>query len=135
MNQKQIQTKLDDMVHKTFNYGGRIHCVLSYQLNGKLVLKTNQEEYERPLDSIPDFLDHWEPFDTTKNVLVPIEAPMLKETNMVNTLTDLLMDNIDKVKNDAGYIKQAQAINNNVNSIINLTKLKLDVIKQSRIRK
>lgn len=52
------------------------------------------------------------------------------QTSMADKLIDVLEDNIRRVQEDKDYIPQAQAINNNVNSIINIQKMKLDVIKQ-----
>lgn len=137
---RQLIDQLESMKGKTYLYGARIHCVLNIirdNENSKVLIKTNLDEYVRSYESISEFLNYWkeadgsQPVTTTNNAMVVME----KENAMVDKLTGLLMDNIEKVQKDPNYIKQAQSINNNVNSIINLTKLKLDVFKQTKGKK
>lgn len=126
------------MVGKTYQYGGNIHYVISVTPNDdeeKFTIKTNRQEYHRKYEAGTDFLSHWQETSTVSQAAVPAVAVMEKENTMVDKLTDLLMDNIEKVQSNPEYIKQAQAINNNVNSIINLTKLKLDVMKYSKVKR
>ncbi len=135
----KLVKQLEAMVGKTYNYGGRIHYVKTVVPNvdeAKFTIRTNLDIYERSYESGPDFLTYWtEAINTLPTAPEAQEVSLMeKDTATVDKLTELLMDNIIKVQQDAGYIKQAQSINNNVNSILNLTKLKLDVLKQSRRR-
>lgn len=45
------------------------------------------------------------------------------------SLTDLLMQDIEKVRTDPGYVNQAKQVCNNVSAIVNITKLQLELIK------
>jgi hypothetical protein len=140
---KQLIKQLEKMVGKTYQYGGKIHYVIGVtpdEANDKICIKTNLGSYDRSAEAAPEFLNYWQEATTVTVQTAPTTPEngivvMERENTMVDKLTDLLMDNITKVQTDATYIKQAQAINNNVNSIINLTKLKLDVMKQTRARK
>lgn len=131
---KQAET----MSGKTYQYGNRIHYVIEVKnLGDKVQIRTNLETYERSHEALTEFLSYWKEASEV-NELRPARIenigvdPLAGEKNTVDKLTELLMDNIEKVKGDANYIKQATSINNNVNSIINLTKLKLDVLKAGK---
>lgn len=45
-------------------------------------------------------------------------------------LTDLLMSDIEKVRNDPKYVGQAKQVCNNVSAIVNITKLQLQLIQK-----
>lgn len=60
------------------------------------------------------------------------EVGFVQENNLADELVTILKDNIEKVKKSAAYIPQAQAINNNVNSILHVQKLKLDMLRQMK---
>lgn len=141
---KKFLKVLQQMKGKTYQYAGKIHYIVDYTIDEqreKVTLKTNLQTFERPYESMDEFLNYW-----TEATALPAtvngagesnrnNALVESETNLVDDLTQILKENIEKVQKDPGYIKQAQAVNNNVNSIINLTKLKLDVLKFSKGRK
>lgn len=142
-NKNQLIKTLDNMKCKNFSYANRIHYFLSYtidEVKEKIKIVTNLDEFERNFDSVSEFISYWIetnilpatlPFQENNQIAVFMES----EKSVMNDLTDILLDNIKKVQDSKEYIPQAQAINNNVNSIINLSKLKLDVVKQIRLRK
>lgn len=45
------------------------------------------------------------------------------------SLNDLLMQDIDKVREDPGYVNQAKQVCNNVSAIVNITKLQLELLR------
>ena len=47
-------------------------------------------------------------------------------------LTETVRDSIDKLKNDGSFIKQADAINRSINTMINLAKLQLQAYSLSK---
>jgi len=49
----------------------------------------------------------------------------------VNSLSGILLSNIERLKDDPTYIKQAQQINNSARTIIEMARLELDVHKHS----
>jgi hypothetical protein len=136
MNKKAIIETLQNMKGKTYQYAGKIHHIVDFKVDDRrerIELQTNISTYDRGFGAAEEFLSAWveiispEQAEEQKAVAV-----IVAETNLVDDLTAILKDNIRKVQSDAKYIPQAQAINNNVNSIINLTKLKLDIYKASR---
>lgn len=86
----------------------------------------NEEDFD-----INDFkmMDKGETFD---NPYLPSPVDPIKSTIIgtnAGELTNILMDNIRKIKEDPGYIAQADAINNNVKSIIDVAKAQIDAFK------
>jgi len=47
-------------------------------------------------------------------------------------MIEILKGNIKKVQENEAYVKQATAVNKNVNSIINIVRTKMEFMKQSR---
>lgn len=50
----------------------------------------------------------------------------------MDKLTDVLMDTIEKVKADSGYVAQANAINNSVKQVVEINKAKIEAMKLVR---
>lgn len=153
---KQFIEQLKTMRGGTFIYAGKQYKLIDYSVDDlrcKVSIRTDKRTFEKTFAEAGEFLDLWqkpeevaeqESFkkDTPKHIPVVAPAPVVTQpapvdnslfdqnNALANDLIDILKENIDKVRKDPGYIKQAQAINNNINSIINVTKLKLDVYKQ-----
>lgn len=132
MNAK-AEKKLRGMMNKRFRYGQSELTVLDYDYNeekGRIYVYTDrkQEPYDRPADEAMSFLDQFEPIDNP-TLQVVVKGLMLSESNLGITLKDVLLENIEKIKNDAGYIPQAEAINNNVKSLIDLAKTEVAYLK------
>ena len=52
-----------------------------------------------------------------------------QSSNTYASLSNTLLDTISKIQNDAGYVPQAQAINDTVKSIIDLEKVKIQTLQ------
>lgn len=71
--------------------------------------------------------------------LLPVEAPetgvsiqIQQSTNgMISTLQQTLMDNIERVKSDPAYVKQANTINSSVNALVGMAKLQIQMSKMA----
>lgn len=141
MDNKQIKATLHGMMDKTFQYAGQVHYVKSCIVDEegeKCIIKTNLASYDRKFENIKEFLEYWKPINS-------IPAPIL-ETNrnqqlsilieqekaLSNRLIDILNDNIEKVQESKEYIPQAQAVNNNINTIVNIAKMRLDLVKHMK---
>lgn len=146
MTGKQIQAKLEDMKGATFEYAKAQHTVKSYVIDASsetFEIKTSLSSFKRKFDSAPDFFKHW--FETKENALVNEATKKIsgsdiipvyeKETNLTNDLVDILMNNINQVKRNPAFIPQAKAINNDVNSIIHIQRLKLEMVKHLKKNK
>jgi len=58
-----------------------------------------------------------------------------QESTLADSMISILKDNISKVQQNPAYMQQAQVINNNVNSVINIMKMKLQFVKEVKRKK
>lgn len=138
MNTKNIINTLESIKGKTFQYGTGIYYILGYTIddeNERFVLQTNVTSFERPFEAIEDFLKFWKPatniisLKTDTNADHQVALFVERENCLINDLVTILKDNITKVQTNKDYIPQAQAINNNINTIVNIAKLQLTLHK------
>lgn len=143
MNKLKIQNRLEQMKGKTFQYAEQIHYVESFTIdeeNEKVTIKTNIKSFDRKFEAFEEFLSYWT-LATTVQALVPIPQDQQlqmyqeKESTLADKLTAILEDNIAKVQTSKDFIPQATSINNNINSIINIQKMKLDFMRSASKRK
>ncbi|GEP97677.1 hypothetical protein [Chitinophaga cymbidii] len=138
MNNKKNIEELESMIGKTFQYAGQIHFVKNVKMdevNDKYTIITNLSSFDRKLESIKSFLEYWKPTsniselvqETDKNQQLTVL--MEQDNDLSKKLIDTLTDNIERVKENPDYIPQAQTINNSVNSIVGVTKMRLDLLK------
>lgn len=131
------------MLEKTYTYANQIHYVKEFRVdqeNEKFRIVTNLSTYERKFESIHDFLDYWKPVNSTTLPTTQLQAetnendlPSItfqQENNLSNNLIAILNDSIAKVQNSKEYIPQAQCINNNIYTIVNIAKMRMSVYKQ-----
>lgn len=140
MNNKLLET-LESMKGKTFLYASNLHCIIDFNIDDekeRCTVKTNLSSYDRPFEAMDEFLKYWLPVNNLP-VLQPganqnnqLDVFIQQENDLSNKLIDTLNDNIEKVQNNKNYIPQAQAINNNINTIVNIAKMRLDIAKQFR---
>lgn len=139
MTKKDLVAQLNEMRGGTFIYAGQTHTVAEIQTddeNGKFTIRTNLSNYTRKYESGEEFIKYWKPL-VQPGAERPAEIQVYdsKETALADEMINILKDNIQKVKDDPNYIKQAQTINNNVNSIINVVRTKLDFAKHMKSQK
>jgi hypothetical protein len=153
-NKRPFLETLKEMKGKSFVYGETLHQLIDYSIDDvreKVTIKTDKKLFDRNYDSVAEFLTYFklvveaETIDesnqversivTTNNQIVQSSAVYEEHAALAKDLIGILKENINKVRTDKNYIPQAQAINNNVNSIINVTKLQLDVYKQFKGKK
>lgn len=132
MDAKQLQRKLKEMVGKTYQYAKAVHYIKDAYVNTvneSFTIQTNLNEFDRKIESATEFLKYWEPVTgittTGDNKAVLVE----QQDALADEMIKILKDNITKVQTDPKYISQAQTINNNVNSLINVVKLKMSFAK------
>lgn len=129
-----IQKKLQSMLNRPYKYSLRIVTITGYDINeekGRVYIHTNEKErhWDRPFDAVLTFLREFAPSDAPAAKDSSTMVAVNNTSNIVESLRQTLLENIELVKKDIGYIPQATAINNSVNSIINLSKLQMDAIK------
>ncbi|GEP94480.1 hypothetical protein [Chitinophaga cymbidii] len=141
MDNKKISAQLKQLEGKTFLYAGQIHfiqrCVLDEEQD-KCTIQTNLNLFERKIEAVTAFLSYWEPFDRVNRMEhsqhPPTELQRIMESQLSvgDQLMQVLNESIEKVRKDKSYIPQAQAINNNVNTMVNIVKLRLGLWKQMK---
>lgn len=137
---KGLRDRLNGMVGGQFFYAGNIHTVSECTIdeeNQKFTIKTNLNQFSRLFESSDKFLEYWEPVKDQSGIAkVNSEGDPGPAITTDNSLADkmigILEDNIKKVQVDPKYIEQAKSINNNVNSVINIVKLKMAFEKEAR---
>lgn len=102
---------------------------------GIITFKTNKRQFSLPEEyfNIEDFQimekeTENEYLAASVKPASDVIASTIIGTN-ASELTSILMDNIKRIQSDAGYIAQAEAINNNVKSIIEVAKAQIDAFK------
>lgn len=118
------------MKGRSYLYAGQVHKIEKITINeenDKFVITTNLNVFARKFESGVEFLKYWSEVENNKMV---VSGPQTVENALADEMIAILRDNIAKVQADPAYVKQAQQINNNVNSIINIVKTKMDFIKQ-----
>src|SRR5579872_3114017 len=138
MNTEKLSRIKHTMVGKTYTYSNSIHYIIAVDIddaNEKFTIKTNLSTYERPFASVESFLDHWKPAAGIATLVKDpdgegtVSAFVEHGEDLSQTLINTLLDSINNVKTNKDYIPQAIAINNNVNSIVNIQRLRLDLVK------
>lgn len=137
MDIKTITNRLQKMKGNAFIYANQVHSILDINIAEEtFVIITNINRYSRKFESAEEFLKYWSPANQQgaliKNENNPVAVYIEQEKSQADELIGILKDNITKVQTDPKYIPQAQTINDNINSIINIQKMKLDYIKQIR---
>jgi hypothetical protein len=148
MNNRKFLDTLKEMKGKSFVYAKQTHTILDYSINDQRELvniKTDKKLFERGYENVEEFLTYWDPIVEAQSEeltvvndnssAVSTEVVFQENNSLAKDLIEILRENIDKVRKDKNYIPQAQAINANVNSIINVTRMQLDVHKHFRPKK
>ncbi len=117
-----IVEKLREMVGKSFLYNTREHKIRGFALkDGKAFIYTDKTTIkgEATKEFLNEFLPIEEDFEEHSLQLLP-------DRNQMMNLKEILLDNIKKVKEDKSYIPQANSINKNINTLLNMAKLELE---------
>jgi len=128
MNKLLPIDKLERMVGKSFVYNQDEHKIIKYEFaGGSLIITSDKQDI---IFSAVDYRFHLKEF-------LPIDDKIAATTLQLNVanqsvmteLKDVLLDNIRKVKENKDYIPQAQEINSQVKSMIDLARTEIDFIK------
>jgi len=123
-----IKDKLNSMIGNMYNYRGRqltIQGWSSYDgiieiLNNGHAIQINKSDINKALKE----------FKTVNNPAGNGALPV--KTEKLEPIEDILINTIDKLKKEPGYVEQAKAINSSVTNLINIQKLKLQMLKEIR---
>lgn len=135
---KRLADQLKTMVGKSYNYKGKDIKVIALVKNGvHFELDTDASRIKIPVTTSADDLKKFVPTD-----MVGIEEKQKPSMSLVVTspgsgggiekIKQTVFETIERIKADAGYLPQAQAINANINTLINLGKLELEAIRLAK---
>jgi hypothetical protein len=149
---EKINEHLQNMVGKTYTYAKALHHVLTVKVDEQsqeFSINTNMNTFIRKFDSFENFIQYWNRMDQanpapssitksgSNNESQDIELSVFveAENSLADSMISILRDNITKVQANAAYIDQAQVINNNINSVINVMKMKMQFLKEVKRKK
>lgn len=145
MKARDVQLKLESMKGNPFEYAKEIHKVESYKIDAtreRFTLKTDKKTFDRTFEAAEEFFQYFvepghKPLKIEKSAEEPEEELSVSTANkkddaLADELITILKSNIVKLQTNKDYINQATCICENVNSIINIQKLKIDMVKQMR---
>ncbi|REE01078.1 hypothetical protein C7460_10498 [Marinoscillum furvescens DSM 4134] len=141
---KSPEEKLFDMIGKDWLYHSKNIRILGvfqrdeiFRIKAESPEGTN-EDIDLHAQDVKQFVKDCLIVDMTPTVVekakdenTELAMAIVKNSNLdINDLTQTLLDNIEKVRENPEYINQAKAVTNNVNSILNLKRLQFQVAKE-----
>jgi len=120
----KLMNKLEAMKGKTYMVGYDCHVVNNYKIKGdKIILITDKDYFEFKKEDAKKELNDFLPVENEDNKLQVIEATQKSLPN----LADIVVENINKIKENKSYIPQANAICKNVSTLIQMASLELKI--------
>jgi len=135
MTKFKIETTLESMKGNLFSYNLKEHRILRFKITEERVwIVTDLDDFNIPHSEAKDLLGKFLPIDEKDPFLPssPIKHTALPQTSISENaakLSEIIMGNIEKVKEDAGFIPQANAINDQLKSLIELGKAEVESLK------
>lgn len=129
MKKPEIEERLNAIIDVPKSYGKKVWTLKSFVFNEEDENVTMTPASGNPItkmyDAIEYFLEQLKPIEENKLATIRSDT---KIPELIMTLRDLMLDDIEKIKSDKSYIPQAKAVNNNVNTIINLARLQMKLM-------
>lgn len=121
---------LKSMIGKTYLYNAKEIVVTNIREtdDGLIEVHTNKRIFTFEKSQLKKELLPVETKDDTDKQL-QVYYGLKNDSEEMSKLVSILMNNIEKVQNDKSYIDQASAINENARTIIEMQKVKVDMIK------
>jgi hypothetical protein len=132
------------LIGKTLRYKGVEHLVQSYSYRNQThYLVTDKEWFEFPSEEhIKDFLAicvevevgsmeiiHTPKAATDENGL---SKPNSSSGNVMAYLKGILVEDIERVREDPEYVEQAKTVSNNIKRLVDIAKLELQIKSQNK---
>ena len=132
--QSQSEKRLQGMINKTFKYGVRIVVITGYFIDEdreRVFIHTDHQDnhFDRLLIDLNSLLKEFQPVEETQLDKTKGSGLVMAQGRLGNTVRDILLDNIEKVKANKEYIPQAQAINEQIGQLLNLAKVEVEYLK------
>ena len=130
---KPTLQRLKGMIGRSFLYKGSQITILDYHVLGEEGKTQIDIEDGEPIkvNDLLKFVDACLPVQEEPNGAISVQA-VQQTDSLLSTLQATLLDNINQVKKNKDYIKQANVINSSVNALIGMAKLQIQVEKMKK---
>ncbi|QTE36003.1 hypothetical protein J3L18_23100 [Mucilaginibacter gossypii] len=134
MTKLEIEEMVKPMLGNYFRYGKNLVKVESYRSTDKVItIHTDKVNLPVANENFEKEIGKFIPVEMNVTMPSPQVSGALLESSVIGqnakALGDLIMENIDMVKKDPAYIPQANAINDQLKSLIELGKTQVEMIK------
>jgi hypothetical protein len=125
MQDKKIQQISDRIINRTYLINTEQHKINDVAINGTAVyISTDKRMFIKRMDDFPAFVKTFLPVDTAVTV-----SRKDMDTKSIQDVRKLLLSNLEKVTKDESYIKQVNAANSTVNTLMNTFKTEITLRK------
>jgi hypothetical protein len=122
--------RLQSMVGKTWLYKKKKITILSWKQQGEdITIVTDVEWITKHFTELPLFIELFEHTEDPGNASTL--QVISEQRHSISSLKDVLMDSIKRVQENKEYIEQAKSINNNVNTLLNMAKLEVQIMREA----
>jgi len=123
-----LKNKLEQMKGKLFLYKTFQHRIIQIKINGDqetIEIVTDKDWLIFSIMEIEGKLKDFLPISDEKATSALISLPADTSQSLAKTI----IDNIDKLKDNPGYVQQAAAINKSINTLISLARAEIEARK------
>lgn len=134
LTDKQTE-KLESMIGDHFMYNARNIVVKGlYVGESEVKVITDSNPIVFGIEETTTYLKEFLPVSGPPEENNAADKLMNKESKTINTIEEILSENIKKLQGDDGekFIARAREITSTTNAIVKLNRLKLDMIKETR---
>ena len=123
----------EDMIGRSYTYKGYRHEVLdaTHPEEDLYVIKTDKRTLRLTEEEVQKDLKPIKEGNRVKDALA-LRNNVISDGRSLNSLSDILLENIKKVQADPKFIDQARATNETAKTIIDLKRAQLEAIRLAR---
>lgn len=135
MRNENIEQRLNKMKGKTWMYNARNIVIEAFRImDGTVTIVTDKGEFlDFETENIEKILGDFLPSSSGEMVTAnDANGLVIVDKEDIKKVTDTLLENIEKVKNDPKYIPVANSINKSAQTIINMAKAGMEAKRLSQ---
>lgn len=131
----KINEQLNQMMGQTVMYKQKQHILNDWHIvDGRIHILTDTNAIIINKSEIQNELQKFKISGLPQNNGTSTAIQTNTDFKNLNTVEDVLMDAIQKVQDDPGFVSQAKAINSSVSQLVNVQKVKIEMMKLHRDR-
>lgn len=129
MTKFKIETVLEKMIGKQFSYNGNAHRFFRFRCEEtEFFITTDKADLNVDNSDAEKFFSNCLPIADDAHLPTTVkQQTTIQQTS--SKLSKIIFGNIEKLKEDASYIPQAQAINEQLKSMVDLGKAEIEMMK------